>query len=207
MRQALCGVARVHGRFGIAAAARLLRGADDLRLQRAGLDQTPTYGVLSEKGEEWILTLLRRCVTAGWVDFSGGDRPVVLVTDEGYDVIHERRPVRLLLPPADAGHRKAPKDARRSGKKRLAPVPSDLDALGGRIFGDLRAWRLETARAEGKPPYVVASARTLRDIATLRPADIDALQQAHGIGPAKVEKFGDDILRVVREAQATGVDS
>ena len=207
VRQALCGVARVHGRFGIGAAAHLLRGADDLRLQRAGLDQTPTYGVLSEKGEEWILTLLRRCVTAGWVDFSGGDRPVVLVTDEGYDVIHERRPVRLLLPPADAGHRKAPKDARRSGKKRLAPVPSDLDALGGRIFGDLRAWRLETARAEGKPPYVVASDRTLRDIANLRPADIDALQQAHGIGPAKVEKFGDDILRVVREAQATSVDS
>ncbi|MFP6593074.1 MAG: ATP-dependent DNA helicase RecQ [Candidatus Latescibacterota bacterium] len=207
VRQALCGVARVHGRFGIGAAAHLLRGADDLRLQRAGLDQTPTYGVLSEKGEEWILTLLRRCVTAGWVDFSGGDRPVVLVTDEGYDVIHERRPVRLLLPPADAGHRKAPKDARRSGKKRLAPVPSDLDALGGRIFGDLRAWRLETARAEGKPPYVVASDRTLRDIANLRPADIDALQQAHGIGPAKVEKFGEDILRVVREAQATDVDS
>jgi len=207
VRQALCGVARVHGRFGIGAAAHLLRGADDLRLQRAGLDQTPTYGVLSEKGEEWILTLLRRCVTAGWVDFSGGDRPVVLVTDEGYDVIHERRPVRLLLPPADAGHRKAPKDARRSGKKRLAPVPSDLDALGGRIFGDLRAWRLETARAEGTPPYVVASDRTLRDIANLRPADIDALQQAHGIGPAKVEKFGEDILRVVREAQATSVDS
>jgi ATP-dependent DNA helicase RecQ len=130
-----------------------------------------------------------------------------LVTDEGYDVIHERRPVRLLLPPADAGRRKAPKGARRSGKKRATPVPSDLDELGGRIFGDLRAWRLETARAEGKPPYVVASDRTLRDIATLRPADIDALQQAHGIGPAKVEKFGDDILRVVREAQATGVDS
>ena len=207
VRQALCGVARVHGRFGIGAAAHLLRGADDLRLQRAGLDQTPTYGVLSEKGEEWILTLLRRCVTAGWVDFSGDDRPVVLVTDEGYDVIHERRSVRLLLPPADAGHRKAPKDTRRSGKKRLASVPSDLDALGGRIFGDLRAWRLETARAEGTPPYVVASDRTLRDIANLRPADIDALQQAHGIGPAKVEKFGEDILRVVREAQATSVDS
>ena len=54
---------------------------------------------------------------------------------------------------------------------------------------------------------MVASDRTLRDIANLRPADIDALQQAHGIGPAKVEKFGEDLLRVVREAQATDVDS
>jgi ATP-dependent DNA helicase RecQ len=199
VRQALCGVARVHGRYGIGAAARLLRGADDLRLQKAGLDQTSTYGVLFEKQEEWILTLLRRCVTAGWVDFSGGDRPVVMVTDEGYDVIHERRPVRLLLPSADAG--KHPSGSKRSGSKRAAPVPSDLDQIGGKIFEALRAWRLETAREEGKPPYVVASDRTLRDIATLRPTSMDELRMAHGIGPAKVEKFGDDILRILREAQ------
>jgi ATP-dependent DNA helicase RecQ len=199
VRQALCGVARVHGRFGIGAAARLLRGADDLRLQRAGLDRTPTYGLLSEKQEEWILTLLRRCVTAGWVDFSGGDRPVVLVTDEGYDVIHERRPARLLLPPADAGQRK--RAAGGGSRRKAAPVPSDLDEAAARIFEALRAWRLETAREAGKPPYVVASDRTLRDIATLKPADVDELQLAHGIGPSKVESFGDDILRVVREAQ------
>jgi ATP-dependent DNA helicase RecQ len=205
VRQALCGVARVHGRFGIGAAARLLRGADDLRLSRAGLDQTPTYGLLSEREEEWILTLLRRCVTAGWVDFSGGDRPVVVVTDEGYDVIHERRPARLLLPAADAGRRRAPKGAPRTGgRKRAAPVPSDLDQLGARIFEALRAWRLETAREEGKPPYVVASDRTLRDIATLRPSGIDELQLAHGIGPDKVEKFGDDILRILRDVGASG---
>jgi len=205
VRQALCGVARVHGRFGIGAAARLLRGADDLRLSRAGLDQTPTYGLLSEREEEWILTLLRRCVTAGWVDFSGGDRPVVVVTDEGYDVIHERRPARLLLPAADAGRRRAPKGAPRTGgRKRAAPVPSDLDQLGARIFEALRAWRLETAREEGKPPYVVASDRTLRDIATLRPSGIDELQLAHGIGPNKVEKFGDDILRILRDVGASG---
>ncbi len=201
VRQALCGVARVHGRYGIGAAARLLRGADDLRLQRAGLDQTPTYGVLSEKEEEWILTLLRRCVTAGWVDFSGGDRPVVVVTDEGYDVIHERRPVRLLLPAAHAGRRAAPKGVRKSGTRRKTAVPSDLDPQGARIFEALRAWRLQTAKEEGKPPYVVASDRSLRDIATLRPADVGELQMAHGIGPAKVEKFGDDILRVLRDAQ------
>ena len=202
VRQALCGVARVHGRYGIGAAARLLRGADDLRLQRAGLDQSPTYGVLSEKQEEWILTLLRRCVTAGWVDFSGTDRPVVVVTDEGYDVIHERRPARLLLPSADAGKRPAAGAARKSGGRKRAAVPSDLDAQGARIFEALRGWRLETAREEGKPPYVVASDRTLRDIATLKPADMDELQLAHGIGPAKVEKFGAHILRVIRATQA-----
>ena len=188
VRQALCGVARVHGRFGIGAAARLLGGADDLRLQRAGLHNTSTFGVLSERAEEWILTLLRRCVTAGWVDFQGGDRPVVVVTDEGYDVIHERRPARLLLPPAAS--ERGPRATARSGARRQAP-PLELEESAGELFEALRAWRLETAREAGVPPYVVASDRSLRDIAALRPADSEALQTAHGIGPAKVEKYGD----------------
>ena len=200
VRQALCGVARVHGRFGIGAAARLLRGADDLRLQRAGLDGTSTFGVLSGRAEEWILTLLRRCVTAGWVDFQGGDRPVVVVTDEGYDVIHERRPARLLLPPAASERR--PGAAPRSGARRPAAPPLELEESAGELFEALRAWRLETAREAGVPPYVVASDRSLRDIAALKPADAQALQTAHGIGPAKAEKYGAEILAIVRAAEA-----
>jgi ATP-dependent DNA helicase RecQ len=200
VRQALCGVARVHGRFGIGAAARLLRGADDLRLQRAGLHDTSTFGLLSERQEEWILTLLRRCVTAGWVDFQGGDRPVVVVTEEGYDVIHERRPARLLLPPEATARRSRP-SPRGSGSRKAPPV--DLDAAGRDLFEALRAWRLETAREAEVPPYVVASDRSLRDIATLRPNDLDALQMAHGIGPAKVEKYGAQILSVIQASQTS----
>ncbi|MDA0338152.1 MAG: HRDC domain-containing protein, partial [bacterium] len=98
------------------------------------------------------------------------------------------------------------KGAGRSGRKRAA-VPSDLDVNGARIFEALRAWRLETAREEGKPPYVVASDRTLRDIATLRPADMDELLLCHGIGPAKVEKFGKDILGVLRATQSSSLGS
>ena len=52
------------------------------------------------------------------------------------------------------------------------------------------------------PPYVVASDRSLRDIAALRPADPEALQTAHGIGPAKVEKYGAAILAIVCAAEA-----
>jgi superfamily II DNA helicase RecQ len=66
-RKALSAVARVHGRFGLGAAARLLRGADDARLKRAGLDRTTTFGILGEHPDDWLQRLLRRLVTAGWV--------------------------------------------------------------------------------------------------------------------------------------------
>ena len=71
VRKALSAVARIHGRFGLGAAAKLLHGEADPRLQAAGPDRTPTFGALSAHPETWLLRLLRRCVTAGFVDFAG----------------------------------------------------------------------------------------------------------------------------------------
>ena len=58
------------------------------------------------------------------------------------------------------------------------------------------------ARAEGVPPYVIASDRTLRELAEIRPRTPDALRLAHGIGPHKVERYGAGLLAVVARALA-----
>ena len=59
---------------------------------------------------------------------------------------------------------------------------------------------MELARAENVPPYVIASDRTLRDIALLRPTTLEELKLAHGIGPAKADKSGDGLLAIVQQA-------
>jgi len=203
VRKALSAVARVHGRFGLQAAAKLLRGADDPRLASAGLTQTTTFGVLADRTEEWLTRLLRRCVTAGWVDFSGGDRPVVVLTEEGGRVMRGEHPARLLLPVA-----RTPADRRASGgatvkvRGKTTIVVEDLDEVGQRLFEALRRHRLALSRKESVPPYVVASDRALRDIAALRPRTPAELELAHGIGPAKVAKYGAGFLAVVAEAAA-----
>ena len=113
VRKALSAVARIHGRFGLGAAARLLRGAADPRLESAGLERTRTFGALAEHELEWTEKLLRRCVAAGWVDLSSGERPLALLTDEGQAVMRGEREARLLLPSLEArAPRKPPKAAR-----------------------------------------------------------------------------------------------
>ena len=74
---------------------------------------------------------------------------------------------------------------------------AELDGAALELFEALRRHRLEIARDEGVPPYVVASDRTLRDIALLRPRSRGELELAHGIGPTKAEKYGDGFLVVV----------
>jgi len=203
VRKALSAVARLHCRFGLQAAVKLLAGLPDPRLERSGLQATRTYGALRGRAEEWITALLRRCVTAGWVDFVGGDRPMVALTTAGKAVLFGSGPVRLLLP-SDPQPRGAPRDRRGSGEGREArrerdrPDPDALSAADARLFQALRSRRLELARAERVPPYVVASDRTLHEIATERPRSVAALEGIYGIGAAKAARYGEALVAVVR---------
>ncbi len=217
VRKALSAVARVHGRFGLSAAVALLRGAKDPRLERFGLERTPTFGVLRTYREEWLTRLLRRCVTAGWVDFFGLDRPVVALTEEGISTMRAERPVRLLLPPFEIAPIPKTKSRGSSNRNRTATrgeVPrraasrsavarESAETLGDRdqaLFDALRSYRLKRASASGVPPYVVASDRTLREISAARPRTIDDLLLIHGIGPAKAKRYGKGLLGVVAES-------
>jgi ATP-dependent DNA helicase RecQ len=229
VRKALSGVARVHGRFGLQTAVKLVHGDADPRLERAGLTRFQTFGNLKEHPESWLLALIRRCVTAGWVSFTGGDRPVVVLTDEGRAVMRGERPARFLLPPR-AGRRatvpRTPVPADRAARSPRAGGPQEADAPGagpaeaaGRagdvdgmvrergawardeaasaLFEALRRHRLAVARAEGIAPFMVASDRTLREIASLAPRDLDELQLVHGIGRQKALRYGAGFLEVV----------
>ena len=197
VRKALSAVARVHRRFGLQAAVHLLHGDADPRLEREGLDRTPTFGTLREHSETWLTRLLRRCVTAGWVDFTGDERPLILLTPAGRAVMKGERPARLLLPQrSDAAALPRPFAAR--GRK--PAVALDAGEGGGALFEALRAHRLRLARAQGVPPYVVASDRTLRDLVVTRPRTIGALLQVYGIGAAKAERYGQGFLEVIAAA-------
>ena len=194
VRKVLSAVARVHGRFGMTAAVKLLHGDADPRLERTGLDRVSTFGVLSEHRGEWITRVLRRCVTAGFVGFGGEERPVVMLTETGGRVMRAEIPPRIELP-----QQRAPEKPRRTGRKRaVARGVPDASPEDNVLFDALRVHRLELARSMGVPPYVVAHDRTLHDLARTRPRDQEELLGIAGIGPAKAQRFGKGFLEVVR---------
>ncbi|MFT5697111.1 MAG: ATP-dependent DNA helicase RecQ [Myxococcota bacterium] len=204
VRKALAGVARVHGKFGLGAAVALLHGQKDPRLERENLNQTTTFGVLSDHTEDWLTRLLRRCITAGWVDFWGGDRPVVILSAEGAAVMQGERNVRLLLPPlVKPGKAKASGGRAKGPGSSAGPDAENFSIAERELFEALRNHRLEVARAESVPPYVVASDRTLREIVMDRPLNQADLQRVHGIGATKAERYGDGLLEVVRQARTS----
>jgi len=114
------------------------------------------------------------------------------------------RPARLLLPPLTRRAAAGPGAGRggEAGRRRPAREAAELDAGAQGLFEALRRHRLAVARAEGMAPFIVASDRTLRDIAMLRPRTLSELQEAHGVGPNKAERYGAGLLRIVAEETA-----
>ena len=96
--------------------------------------------------------------------------------------------------------------APRSGREkrdggRAAPGP-ELTGDAAARAERLRAWRRERSQDDGVPAYVVFSDATLRALAEAAPRSLPALGRVPGIGPAKLERYGADILALVGEAAA-----
>jgi DNA helicase-2/ATP-dependent DNA helicase PcrA len=74
---------------------------------------------------------------------------------------------------------------------------AELDTAGAELFDALKQWRAQAAKAAAVPAYVIFHDSTLEAVARERPGDRHALLALPGIGPVKVNRFGDDVLAVV----------
>jgi superfamily II DNA helicase RecQ len=84
-----------------------------------------------------------------------------------------------------------------AGAAPAAPVDADLAAR-------LRDWRLERSRNDGVPAYVVATNACLDEVCRRLPGDADELAEVPGMGPARVERYGHDLLELVRAGAGAG---
>ena len=85
---------------------------------------------------------------------------------------------------------RVPEAVKPAAKKQAVPS-------GDPLFERLRAWRRDRAAADGVPPYVVFHDKTLVLIAEARPTSSAALRSISGVGPAKVDRYADDLLAVI----------
>lgn len=80
------------------------------------------------------------------------------------------------------------------------PVMTAASMDDADLFERLSALRRELAHTEGVPPYVVFKDNALHEMAEKRPLDMTELSSVSGVGKAKLEKYGDRFLSVIKEA-------
>jgi ATP-dependent DNA helicase RecQ len=155
------------------------------------------------------MRLLRAALAAGWIDLSGGDFPIPVLTVTGGRVMRAEEPVRIRLPRPprradEAGVNVARKRGTKAGRA-LAPRDAEqrasaISTLDTALFEALRVHRTTLASESGVAPFIIAHDRTLAAIAARRPASRQELEEVPGMGPAKIARYGDGFLAVVRRA-------
>jgi ATP-dependent DNA helicase RecQ len=203
VRIALSGVGRLSGRFGVERIAQVLTGSRVREVLDRRLDAVPTYGKLAGVPLDEVKALLNALADAGLIDRQGieGARPgafVLALTAEGRRVAKGEVRPELALPPDAAGRPARTTRRRTTGPDDSLRAPGESAAQGDpRLLARLKEWRREEARRQGKPPYVIFHDRTLEALAAALPRDRVALECVKGIGPAKLEAYGEVLLRLL----------
>jgi superfamily II DNA helicase RecQ len=83
----------------------------------------------------------------------------------------------------------------------VAQAVSAADASADGLLEALRLWRRQRASDDGVPAYVVFHDTTLAEIAEARPRSLPALRRVRGMGPTKLERYGEEILAVIEGSE------
>ncbi|MDO9598640.1 MAG: DNA helicase RecQ [Azoarcus sp.] len=189
-RKALSCVFRTGQRYGAGHLIDVLRGESTEKVLERGHNQISTFGIGSELDEKRWRTVFRQLVARELVAVDHERYNALALTDHARPLLRGESDFLLRLSPEKSKSR-----SRRSATR--------LDIPGGiptTVFDQLRAWRAATAKERNVPAYVIFHDATLREIAVGRPASLSELGGISGIGDRKLEAYGEDILRVVREA-------
>jgi len=189
-QKALSAVYRTGQRFGAHHLADVLTGNATERVRRLGHDQLKTFGVGGEFAAAGWLSVIRQLIAQGHLLPDSDGHGGLMLAPRATEVLRGTSEVRL--------RRDKPRDgARRRRAAGKAPEGLALDAAAEALWQKLRAWRLDEARRQELPPYVIFHDATLIEVARRRPTSLAALTDIPGIGRSKLDRYGAAVLAVV----------
>ncbi len=187
-------VKRVQGKLGYYVGAdllsKVLRGSRSQRVLTLGLDGLTTYGLLRDTSEALTRRYLEALEEAGYLVTEPVHKTLRPTTQAG-EVLFRGSKVFLTQRAAPAVFRPREEGLERSGQQ-----PEDQELMAA-----LKATRLQLARQEEVPLYVIFSNATLADMARRRPQTMEEFLSVSGVGEVKARKYGAAFLAVLARAE------
>ena len=188
-QKALSAVYRTGMRFGVGHLVDVLRGKATDKVKQWGHDTLPTFGVGTDLDEAAWRTVFRQLAAAGLLHVDLAEHGALRLTEAARPVLRGERNIELRRTrPRKPAFTKAPRQ------------PLDLAPADAALFEQLRRWRADTAREQGVPAYVILHDRTLKELAEVRPRSHGLLGTITGLGAAKIERYGEELLALLRDA-------
>jgi ATP-dependent DNA helicase RecQ len=195
-QKAISCVYRTGQRFGVNYLIDVLLGADDMRIRDFGHDRQSTFGIGTEFNKIQWRGIFRQLAAAGLLQVDIEHYGGLSITPQGAAFLQSRETLMLRLPAAA-----------KASRRRVRPVVQETDSKDSALFDALRMLRLELAKAQDVPPYVIFHDKTLHAMAALKPVTLDDMAAVGGVGAAKLARYGQMFLDVIKRYSGSAVSS
>ncbi|MDE0419361.1 MAG: DNA helicase RecQ [Gammaproteobacteria bacterium] len=182
-------IVRTGQRFGAGHVIDVLRGKDTAKVRQHRHERLSTYGIGDDLADNQWRSVLRQLVAGGYVRSDPARYNALTLTPISRPLL--RGEVTLTL-----------REETRIAKRERAPAKDrdegfEIAAGDTALWEALRETRRQIAEAAGLPPYVVFHDTTLKELVRLRPDSAQAMLRVHGVGQAKLERYGEAFLAVI----------
>ncbi|MCL4112940.1 UNVERIFIED_CONTAM: hypothetical protein GTU68_044954 [Idotea baltica] len=181
-QKVISGVYRQEQRFGAEYTGLVLRGSRSKKVLANGHDKLSTYGLLKDEPDNVVRNWIDQLVAQGYL-IRAGDHSVLQITQLGSACLK--------------GH-ETPTLTRPKTKQHSVAALDKWEGVDRGLFEALRSMRMDIATDRNVPPYVILGDVSLRELAKFRPTSESNLLKVYGIGQAKCQEFGDQILQKVK---------
>jgi len=193
-RKLLSAVFRTGQSFGAAHVIDVLLGSATEKVARHRHERLSVFGIGTELTSQAWRSLLRQLVVRGYLRVNHDAYGALVLTEASRGLLRGEVEFSVREDPKETA---APRKKPRGAAAEVAEQDRDL-------WEALRECRRALAAELSLPPYVIFHDATLREMLAQRPADRDALLRVHGIGQAKLDRYGDRFLAILRGAAENG---
>ena len=171
----LSTVFRTREKYGVSVLVDILRGFKGPKIIQNRLDTVTTYGIMKEYSGSFIRDLIKSLLDEGYVDLKEGTYSMLKLNARSMKILKGKETVVFKI------------------------LSNEEPILNPELFERLKQWRKEKAYKERIKPYIIFSDTSLISICNSKPKNVEELLEIRGVGSKKIEKYGEEILKLINE--------
>lgn len=169
-------IGRAKEKIGISTLVNILLGKADTKIERKGLRELSTFGIMKDRNQEWLEEFINFLILENYIELTAGSYPTVQLNKNSYEVL---------------------KDIKKIQRKSNEVVT--FDYYENNLFQKLNGLRKKISEKENVAPYIIFSDMTLFEMAEKKPKNRWEMLKIKGVGNQKFKNYGEDFLNIINE--------
>lgn len=181
-------------RYGVNVIIDTVHGAQSAKIKKYRMDDNPYYCTLSKVPTYKLRQIMQHLILKEYLMLTNDEYAVVKLEPKAWGILNRTETILMKM----AKEQIRTSRAEKAGKSGKTAALQELQQADEELFQELRSLRLEIARKEGVPPYVVFSDKTLVQMAIIKPKNRQEMLGVSGVGHVKFDRYGVRFLECVR---------